>query len=347
MHNLHNYVFMQKGRFLEHQHQGTEHASFLGEIYEAYFYESLLQVLQQESCPMRLVAKGPYASLKRHYIKTGFFSTVDGKCVYNMQGSSFAEFDCLAISANEVYFYECSISNKCNITLRKELLKKKTLLAYLFPQHRIVPVVVSEHEAVVAYCNRWQSDGIEAWLFKMPNIDCVQLAQNNQPKTLPKPEQVMSLQELNYLIGTAPYFEHLQTLTQALAKYDSLHEVHVACEVANNHWLSRWYWGKIPGAWTHLPQAQAHEEVLVVIDFSKNAYPVLRYYVHDASKKQFFEFAPQLQLVKRIKFSRLELSKTLPWLQVKKQSAWLNLQAELQQVRQKTAKPQTHWMRTG
>lgn len=337
-HNLSSYVFMQKNRFLQNQHAGIEYASFLGEVYEAYFYESLLKVVQTEGLDLRLAAKGPYAPVKKHYVKTGFFCTGDGKCVYNMQGAAFAEFDCLAIGTEVVYFYECSISNKCNAALKKEMLKKKVLLEYLFPQHQIIPVVVSAHEAVVAYCERWKADGIEAWQVVIPDMDCVALAHGNQPKSLPKPKQIMSLQELNYLIAPTPYFEQLAELTAALAHTNGLQDAYACCQNIQPEWFSRLYWGMVSGSSIGLEAAKSWEAVMVVVDLTKNAHPTLRYYAYQEAQHRFFEFTPELEPLKRIKFSRLELAKILPIIRFKSDADFQELQQELRQFRYKVNK---------
>lgn len=333
VHNLSSYVFMQKNRFLQNQHAGIEYASFLGEVYEAYFYESLLKVVQTEHLDLRLAAKGPYASAKKHYVKTGFFCTSDGKCVYNMQGAAFAEFDCLAIGIDAVYFYECSISNKCTVALKKEMLKKKVLLEYLFPQHKIIPVVVSAHASVVAYCGRWKTDGIEAWQVVMADVDCVALAYGNEPKNLPKPKHMMGLQELNYLIAPTPYFEQLGALTASLAQHNRLQDAYAHCQNIQRAWFSRLYWGMVTGASVGLEAAKSWEKVIVVVDLIKNSHPTLRYYAYDDAQHRFFEFTPELEPLKRIKFSRLELIKALPILQLKSDEALRQLQQELKQSR--------------
>ena len=111
---LNNYSYSHATYFLKNPTKPSNQMSFKGEVYEAAFYECKVEASGKdnasESC--NLIAKGPYVPKVKKFVSTGFFCDPKGSVIYNSKKISLAEFDCLEISNDSLFFYECTLTQK-------------------------------------------------------------------------------------------------------------------------------------------------------------------------------------------------------------------------------------------
>jgi len=305
---LNNYSYSNAGYFLKNPNSPLNHMSFKGEVYEAAFYEHKVQLSgndnKSESC--NLIAKGPYAPKIKKVVSTGFFCDPKGSVIYNSNQISLAEFDCLEISNDSLFFYECTLTQKPKSlrALEKEALRKITLLKRLFPSRKIVCTVVSDNEVTLRRFSRLEE--FKTLMFPFPTVDIFDLAKNNQPKTKAPSPNMRPPNSINNLVTDFNYHREVEKFSLLLNKIPLLS---IEQDIRDSNGVfERLYWGLIPTA-DYIPCNKKiySEHVIVSVNFSKINSPTLRYYFINQKNGSPYEVGNPPKKLNRFKNSRFEL----------------------------------------
>jgi hypothetical protein len=305
---LNNYSYSHASYFLKNPTKSSNHMSFKGEVYEAAFYECKVEASgndnASESC--NLIAKGPYAPKVKKFVSTGFFCDPKGSVIYNSNKISLAEFDCLEISNDSLFFYECTLTQKPESLriLEKEALRKISLLKKLFPSRSIVCTVVSDNEITLRRFGRMKE--FKTLIFPFPTVDLFDLARNSQQKAKAPSPNMRSPNSINNLVSKFDYHREVVQLSLLLNR-NSLFSIEKNIRDSNGV-FERLYWGAIPAA-DYIPCNKKinSEHVIVSVNFSKINAPALRYYFFDKNNGSPYEVGNPPKKLSRFKNSRSEL----------------------------------------
>lgn len=305
---LNNYSYSHASYFLKNPTKPSNQMSFKGEVYEAAFYECKVEASgndnASESC--NLIAKGPYAPKVNKFVGTGFFCDPKGSVIYNSNKISLAEFDCLEISNDALFFYECTLTQKPESLriLEKEALRKISLLKKLFPSRSIVCTVVSDNEITLRRFSRLKE--FKTLIFPFPTVDLFDLARNSEQKAKAPSPNMRSPNSINNLVSKFDYHREVVQLSLLLNK-NSLFSIEKNIRDSNGV-FERLYWGAIPAA-DYIPCNKKinSDHVIVSVNFSKINAPALRYYFFDKNNGSPYEVGNPPKKLSRFKNSRSEL----------------------------------------
>ena len=329
--NLYKQYYSSPKNFIKSPHDEKPKMIFKGEVYEASFYEYLINELtKNNNDTYKLVGKHAYAPKGKKFILTGFYCDKFGKCIYNSDGVSMAEFDAIKVSESKLVFYECTlIQNPQSLKgCERKFEKKFTLLQLLFPQKEITCVVVSNNNKTL---NKFKhKKGYEVHLHQLPEVDLLDIAKRSQYKSISAPEGVVSANSLNKVISDFHYLTNFRKLTAELFNGCSLSSM-INKILPYNGLFPRLYWGKVPTSQLIDKIGVVDAEFIIIsINVSDTSNPKLRYYFQK-SLKGVFEVCKKPTRLHNKKLSVVEilaLTKSMP---VKNRAELVTLEAEIAQ----------------
>ncbi|WP_028112693.1 hypothetical protein [Ferrimonas kyonanensis] len=284
--------------------------NFKGEVYEASFLENMVgKINDLFESKRRIVSKGPYTPKNNKYKKTGFFCDQRGRILYNSNKISLAEFDCIEISENSLLFYECTLTQKSeNLrVLKKEAIRKLTLLNRIFPGKKVVCKVVSDNPVTLKYF-----DGLDCFstlFYGFPSVSLDKLARESRPERIGVHFGMVSANSLNNRMVEFDYIKEFQLFNSNLFKNKSLESIKIDL-LSSKGLYPRLYWGKVrvDSLGDEFVGVKS-EYTIVSVNFSKINSPKIRYYFIGKGKASVYEaFSPEKKLNK-MKSSRAEITK--------------------------------------
>ncbi len=282
-------------------------SNFKGEVYEASFFEKLIAESAGKSQDYKLVAKGPYAPSGKNFIDTGFYCDPGGKLIYNSNRITMAEFDAMKFNDKSLLFFECTVTQNSGLlrTLKKEILRKITLLHKLFPDKCVTCTIVSDNNFTL---NKFANcQGINTILYPHSEVDLLELAKTYNPEKISRCGETVSAKYLNKIIVKYDYLTEFQNVSSTLFSTKTLSSVKDEV-LSSNGLLQRLYWGKIDKEFfPYDVDAINAEQIIVSINFSNIKRPALRYYFIENKTKTPFEAKDTPKKLNRRKSSRTEL----------------------------------------
>lgn len=290
--NLYKYSYSHSKSYINAPDDHWKTMNFKGEVYEASFFENIVANIDEHlSQERKLVLKGPYSPKSNKYKTTGFFCDKRGSILYNSNNISLAEFDCIELSIDLLLFYECTLTQKLgNLrTLKKEAVRKSTLLKRLFPEKKVICKVVSDNLFTLRYFDG--IDGFSTLFYEPPSVCLDKLARENKPEKIDVHFGMVSANSLNKKIVEFDYIKEFQTLTSTLFKNKSLSSVEVEL-LSSNGLFPRVYWGKIRVESLGKEFLRGNSEYAIVsVNFSKINAPKIRYYFMGNKGESVYEFS--------------------------------------------------------
>ena len=305
--NLYKQKYSHTKPFIKSPHILKYEMNFKGGVFEASFYESLINELKDEKKhSFRLVGKDSYAPKGKTFIKDGFFCDSFGKCIYNSNSLSMAEFDAIKVNDKSLIFYECTLTQKKeNLrSANKDFDRKLTLLKFLFPNKKITCVVVSDNEETL---RRFKYlEGYEILVYQMPNVDLLDIAKRSKYERISPPHMVMSANSLNKMSSNFNYLTEFIKLNSSLCNGGTLTSLKQKL-LSNNGLFPRLYWGKVPSQQLIDVIGSVEADFIVIsINLSNSNNPKLRYYFMQG-KRSVFEASSKPKLLGKRKSSLAEI----------------------------------------
>lgn len=309
---LKNYIYSHKKAFLKNPNSTHSRANFLGQVYEASFFEALIGG-QVDELPEKaqILAKPPYA--KRKFSESGFRIENDGAFVYASQGVPMGEFDALAYSEEEIRFYECFLSRTPAIAKKHKIDSKRKirLLEKLFPSKKITCGIVSDSTSSLAGFEKCEQ--FIPIVFQHQSIDLIDLARANTPKLIESTQKMLDIDALNANASVFNYFDIQIALSHQLQSGS------LVCEISElvldyDGLIKRVCWGAIENKILRDDNSRApNERIVVLVDFTKIQSPKLRYFIYKKGVTEIFvtsksdkvlnQYQPTLPEIKKFRAS--------------------------------------------
>jgi hypothetical protein len=305
--NIDKYNYAHAKSFIQDPNCHYKMSNFKGEVYEASFFETLIAEAVETSQDYNLVAKGPYASSGTNFIDTGFYCDPGGKLIYNSNRITMAEFDAMKFNDKSLRFFECTVTQNSGLlrTLKKEILRKITLLHKLFPDKCVNCTIVSDNDFTLNKFSNCQ--GINTLNYPHPEIDLLELAITYNPEKINTFGETVSAKYLNKIIVKYDYLTEFQHVSSTLFSKKTLSSVEDAV-LSSNGLFQRLYWGKMDKEYFPYDiDAIDAEQIIVSINFSNIKRPTLRYYFIDNKSNAPFEAKDTPKKLNKRKSSRTEL----------------------------------------
>jgi len=304
-------------------------SNFKGEVYEASFFEKLIAEAVGKSQDYKLVAKGPYASNGKNFIDTGFYCDPSGKLIYNSNRITMAEFDAMKFNDKSLLFFECTVTQNSGLlrTLKKEVLRKVTLLHKLFPDKSVTCTIVSDNDFTL---NKFSNcEGIDTLFYPHPEVNLLELAKKYSPEKINTFGETVSAKYLNKIIVKYDYLAEFQHVSSTFFTEKTLSSVENEV-LSSNGLFQRLYWGKMDKEFfPYDVDAINAEQIIVSINFSNIKRPALRYYFIDKKSKTPFEAKETPKKLNKRKSSRTELLRICNKLPKRQMHELLELKNEL------------------
>lgn len=327
--NLHKYRFSHSKNYRKGPGDHWKTMNFKGEVYEASFYEMMVTNIGNSSEDnAKIISKGPYTPKNNKHLKTGVFCDNLGRCIYNSDRISMAEFDCIKIDEYSLLFYECTLTQKReNLrSLKKEALRKSSLLRKLFPNKNILCVVVSDNEETLTFFKN--ENGFSTLHYVFEAIDLLELASNNKPESITSGFNMLSANSLNKQSTKFSYLEEFEKISTTLSRDGSLSSIEDDI-ISNDRLFERLYWGKVRSKELKGPDVEFDSEFLIISINFKTLKPKIRYYYVDNQDKSVYEALSKPKKLNRMKSSRSEVMKISESLPIRSASELQQLEIEI------------------
>jgi len=303
--SLESYIYTHKNSFLKNRECTASKGSFMGQVYEASFYEWLKR--SSRCSDFKLVAKHPY--IKPKQIDTGFHADKTGGLVYCSRGIPLFEFDAINYSSNSIVFYECFLSKLFNVrkSHEKSCLRKISFLKRIFPEHDIKCTVVSDNDSTLQRFK--ELDKFDTIKHPLPEMDIIILAKNNKPKQISTSGSIVPPGVLNEQALDFDYVSHQLRFSKELYQGTSIGQIAMSI-MSIGEVIKRVYLGKISaGDLREKINVNKFESIVVAIDFTLNSSPKLRYYTYNKDVTEVFIGAKKPKVLNHNKANRKELLK--------------------------------------
>lgn len=329
--NLYKQYYNNPQNFINSPYDEKSKMNFKGEVFEASFYEYLINEFKREdNHNFKLVRKASYAPQGNTYIQKGFFCDKFGKCIYNSDGISMAEFDAIKVSDSKLVFYECTlVKNPLSLSgSERSFERKSTLLRLLFPKKEITCVVVSDNSRTLKRFKH--KKGFDVQLYELNDVDLLDIAKRSQFKRIIPPQDVISTNSLNKITSDFHYLTNFQKLTAELFNGSSLRSIKNKI-LHSNGLFPRLYWGKVPTSQIMDKVGEVDADFIIIsLSLSDITNPKLRYYFHK-NKKSIFEVGPKSSRLHNKKLSVVEILSVVKRLPIRNRSQLAGLEAEIAQ----------------
>ncbi|MGS2743288.1 hypothetical protein ACU6TU_06780 [Halomonas sp. LS-001] len=328
--NLYKYQYSHSKSYKKDPENHAKKMNFRGEVYEASFYETMVANIESESeNSIKIISKGPYAQKDNKYLSTGFFCDSFGRCIYNSDRISIAEFDCIKIDKYSLFFYECTLTQRAeNLrALKKEARRKSKLLKKLFPNKDICCVVVSDNDLTLSFFKN--ESGCSIYKYAAENLDLIDLANNSRPEALAPALNMKSANSLNRISNDFTYLEEFKKISSVLFQHGSLSSVESDI-ISSDGLFERLYWGKVRTKdIKSLDIKKDSDFIIISINFKNIKNPKIRYYYIDSKDGAIYEALNKPKKLNRMKSSRSEIIKISKSLPVRSVSELQNLESEI------------------
>ncbi len=166
----------------EHENYNWHLKNFLGEVYEYFVYELLIEKYRKIT-DVKFILKGPYIKSDIKEIWEGFKYNKKNEIYYFCNKETIAEYDALIIGKDKVLFYEITrASNKASyIVLRNEIIRKISLLKLLFD--RSVECIIITPKNHMEPIGKYTIENIEVPIF---DLDLRKFNKKKIDRKLPK-----------------------------------------------------------------------------------------------------------------------------------------------------------------
>ncbi|WP_133178576.1 hypothetical protein [Shewanella decolorationis] len=334
--NLYKYRYSHSKSYIKAPNNHWKAMNFKGEVYEASFYEMMISNIESLSeNTVKIISKGPYTPKNNKYLKTGFYCDNLGRFIYNSDRIAMAEFDCIKIDEYSLSFYECTLTQKPeNLrSLKKESLRKSKLLKRLFPNKKILCVVVSNNETSLNFFKN--KNGFSTLHYDFDDIDLWNLASNNKPESIACGLAMLPPSSLNEKTIDFSYLEEFEKISSTFSKDGSLSSIEDDI-ISNDGLFERLYWGKVKTEDLKAKDINLNSDFVIISVNFKKIKPKIRYYYVNNKDKSVYEALSKPKKLNAMKSSRSEIMRINESLPIRSASDLLQLEMEIIEWHNKT-----------